>query len=171
MCPGACVKEEGRMTPADLVVMEEIKRVKYRYLRALDTGDLALLATLFTEDVTAHYRGGSYDVKLAGKPQLLEFLAASSSPDVVMNHNCHHPEIDLTGPESAQGLWYLSDWTYNRVQQRTTHGSALYRDRYTRSGNAWKISHTGYERVFEIVADQVTAPNFTANLLGSRGGR
>lgn len=157
------------MTPDDLVVMEQIKRVKYRYLRAMDTGDMASLPALFTEDVTARFVGGSYDVTVEGKAKLLEYLAASVTPDVVINHNCHHPEIDLTGAASAEGLWYLSDWYYNRAQKRTVRGAAFYRDRYQKSGGGWRISHTGYERVFEIVDENVTPPRFTANLLGGGG--
>jgi hypothetical protein len=154
------------MTPDDLVTMEEIKRVKYRYLRAMDTGDMKALPALFTEDVSARFLGGSYDVTISSKAKLLEYLAASVTPDVVINHNCHHPEIDLTGPDSADGLWYLSDWYYNRTQKRIVRGAAFYRDRYVKSGGTWKIRHTGYERVFEIVDEGVPPPNFTANLLG-----
>ncbi|MBS0579176.1 MAG: nuclear transport factor 2 family protein [Proteobacteria bacterium] len=156
------------MTPNDLVEMEQIKRVKYRYLRAMDTGDMKSLAALFTDEVTARFLGGSYDVTITGKEKLLGYLAASVTPDVVINHNCHHPEIDLTGPDRATGLWYLSDWYYNRIQQRIVRGAAFYRDRYAKVGEDWKISHTGYERVFEIVEEGVPVPNFTANLLGSR---
>ena len=50
------------MTADDLVEMEHIKRLKYRYFRALDTNDSGLLATLFTPAVTARFIGGSYDV-------------------------------------------------------------------------------------------------------------
>lgn len=159
------------MTPDDLVEMERIKRVKYRYLRAMDTGDFALLGTLFTEDVTARFVGGSYDVTVEGRSKLLEYLAVSANADVVINHNCHHPEIDLTGPGRAEGLWYLQDWYYNRVQKRTVRGAAFYRDRYTRQAGDWKISHTGYERVWEVVEDNVPPITFTANVLGQRGRR
>lgn len=154
------------MTADDLVEMEHIKRLKYRYFRALDTNDSGLLATLFTPAVTARFIGGSYDVAFEGRSKLLEFLAASASTDRVMNHNGHHPEIDITGPGKAEGMWYLSDWTYSFAQQRVTRGSALYQDRYVRESDGWKISHTAYERVFEIVEDGVAPMNFTANLLG-----
>jgi SnoaL-like domain len=154
------------MTADDLIEMEQIKRLKYRYFRALDTNDSGLLGTLLTEGVTARFIGGSYDVAVEGRSQLLEFLAASASTDRVMNHNGHHPEIDVTGPGTAEGLWYLSDWTYSFAQKRVTRGSAVYRDRYVKESGAWKISHTGYERVFEIVEDHVPPMNFTANLLG-----
>ncbi|MBS0367091.1 MAG: nuclear transport factor 2 family protein [Proteobacteria bacterium] len=157
------------MTPDDLVEMENIKRVKYRYLRAMDTGDHGLLARLFTPDVTAHFVGGSYDVSITGRAQLLEYLAASVTADVVINHNCHHPEIDLTGPDTADGLWYLQDWYFNQRDRHLVRGAAFYRDRYRKLDGEWLIAHTGYERVFEIVEDNVAPINFTANMLGKRG--
>jgi hypothetical protein len=156
------------VSPHELFEIEHIKRVKYRYLRGLDTGDLALLASLFTPDVSARFYGGSYDVAIEGRTQLLEFLAASSGPEAVMHHNCHHPEIDLTGPDSATGRWYLTDWTYNRVQKRATYGTAFYEDSYARMDGAWRIRRTGYQRLFEIVDEGVPLPHFTANLLGSK---
>ncbi len=159
------------MTADDLVEMELIKRVKYRYLRAMDTGDFELMATLFTPEVTARFVGGSYDVTVEGKAKLLEYLEASANADVVINHNCHHPEIDLTGPGAAAGLWYLQDWYYNRAQQRTVRGAAFYRDRYRKEDGTWKMCHTGYERVFEVVEDNVPPIHFTANVLGQRGRR
>ena len=101
--------------------------------------------------------------------KLLEYLAVSANSDVVINHNCHHPEIDLTGPASAEGLWYLQDWYYNKVQNRTVRGAAFYRDRYQKQDGKWKIRHTGYERVWEVVEDNVPPITFTANVrLGLR---
>ncbi|HTT44300.1 MAG TPA: nuclear transport factor 2 family protein [Steroidobacteraceae bacterium] len=159
------------MTADDLIEMEQIKRVKYRYLRAMDTADHALLATLFTPDVSARFVGGSYDVSVEGRAQLLEYLAVSANADVVVNHNCHHPEIDLTAADAAEGLWYLQDWYYNRRDRRIVRGASFYRDRYQKIAGAWLIRHTGYERVFEIVENDVPPINFTANVLGSRGRR
>ncbi len=159
------------MTPEDLVEFEKIKRVKYRYLRAMDTGDHGELARLFTPDVTARFIGGSYDITVTGRDDLLEYLAAAANADVVINHNCHHPEIDLTGPDTASGLWYLQDWYFNQRDRHMVRGAAFYRDRYRRIEGNWLIQHTGYERVFEIVEDNVAPINFTANVLGQRGRR
>src|SRR5215469_4065988 len=162
---------EGNMNVEDLMEIEKIKRVKYSYLRSMDTGDHAELAHLFTPDVTAHFVGGSYDVTVAGRTQLLEYLAISANADVVINHNCHHPEIDITGSDTAEGLWYLQDWYYNRRDKRIVRGAAFYRDRYLKVNDGWLIRHTGYERVFEIVETDVPEMNFTANVLGTRGRR
>ena len=100
----------------------------------------------------------------------MEYLEASANPDVVINHNCHHPEIDLTGPGTAEGLWYLQDWYYNAAQRRTVRGAALPQPLRQGRGTG-HISHTGYERVFEVVEDNVPPITFTANVLGQRGRR
>lgn len=47
------------ISPEDLVDLEAIKTVKYRYLRAVDLRDWELLASVLTEDATAAYAAGS----------------------------------------------------------------------------------------------------------------
>ena len=42
---------------------EDIKVLKHRYFRAIDTADEAILRTLFTDDIDVEYRGGEYLVK------------------------------------------------------------------------------------------------------------
>ena len=40
--------------------IEEIKKLKYRYFRGIDMADMELLSTLFTDDASLDYRGGTY---------------------------------------------------------------------------------------------------------------
>ena len=40
--------------------LEDIKQLKHRYFRSIDTGNELELASVFTEDVTIDYRGGGY---------------------------------------------------------------------------------------------------------------
>ena len=55
--------------------MEEIKVLKHRYFRAIDTGDFAALPALFTADVACTYNGGTYKVSLKGREAMVEFRA------------------------------------------------------------------------------------------------
>ena len=57
--------------------IEEIKLVKHRYFRGIDTADMALLEPLFTDDVEVEYIGGDYRVALTGAANMIEFLANS----------------------------------------------------------------------------------------------
>ena len=57
--------------------LEDIRTVKHRYFRGIDTADMTLLEPLFTDDIDVDYRGGTYRVRLSGKANMLEFLANS----------------------------------------------------------------------------------------------
>ena len=46
--------------------IEEIKVLKHRYFRGIDTADWALLEGMFTAEVNVEYIGGDYHVKLTG---------------------------------------------------------------------------------------------------------
>src|SRR3984893_17382919 len=130
---------------------EDIRTLKHRYFRGIDTADASLLLGLFTDDVSIDYRGGCYRVRINGRDKLLEFLANSFSEAAVAMHHGHMPEINLTGEHTAEGLWYLED-IFISLETRTHHSAtALYRDRYVRQQNGWKIAHSEYDRVIELV--------------------
>ena len=96
------------MTPDDLVEIEMIKRLKYRYLRCLDQKLWDEIETCFTPDATARYGGGLYEFE--GRDAIMEFLRTSMGATTMLSsHRCHHPEIDLTGPGAATGVWALED--------------------------------------------------------------
>lgn len=129
---------------------EDIRTVKHRYFRGIDTGDFALLETLFTDDIAVDYRGGTYRVKFEGRDNLLTFLATSFNSDVVAMHHGHMPEITLLDEDSAEGIWYLEDVFIETAEQRHTIGTAIYKDLYRREADGWKIARTEYDRVIEL---------------------
>lgn len=130
--------------------MEEIKILKHRYFRGIDTLDLELLGTLFTEDVTCEYNGGNYKVKFAGRDAMMEFLANSFHSGAAAMHHGHMPEIAITGDNTAKGIWYLEDVFINLEDDNHTFGTAIYTDTYRREGGVWKIATTHYDRVIEV---------------------
>lgn len=130
--------------------LEDIRTLKHRYFRGIDTADHALLATLFTDDIVVDYRGGTYRVSFAGRAQMLDFLANSFNSDTVAMHHGHMPEITLSGEDSATGLWYLEDIFIALDRQTHTIGTAIYRDEYRREADGWKIARTEYDRVIEL---------------------
>ena len=60
------------MTPADLVEIELVKRLKYKYMRCLDQKRWDEIATCFTEDATCSYSGGKYAFQ--GRDAIVDFL-------------------------------------------------------------------------------------------------
>ena len=149
--------------------MEDIRTLKHRYFRGIDTADGALLAELFTADVVVDYRGGNYRVALSGRDNMLDFLANSFHSDAVAMHHGHMPEITLAGPNSATGIWYLEDIFINLQDRTHTVGSAIYRDSYRREGDRWLIERTEYDRVFEMIRPLGPEAQITAHHLAKAG--
>jgi len=149
--------------------IELIRRLKYSYSRAIDTGDMATVASLFTEDATVDYRGGSYHVQLSGRDAIVGALAGMFNPQFVGSHTMHMPVIDVHDDENATGTWTLLDYALNLAEgNKTTVGSAIYRDRYVKRDGRWLIAHSEYDRVYErVYTDPV--PGLTAHLLAQRG--
>lgn len=149
--------------------LEDIRTLKHRYFRGIDTADAGLLADLFTDDVSVDYRGGTYRVALGGKADMLEFLANSFHSGALAMHHGHMPEITLTGADEAEGVWCLEDIFINLESRTHTIGSAIYRDRYRREGGAWRIAHTEYDRVIELIFPLDDRAQITAHHLARIG--
>lgn len=149
--------------------LEEIRQLKARYFRCIDTGNEAELATVFADDVSIDLRGGGYRLQVSGKNNMVNFIASSFNSDVIAMHHGHTPEIAFTGPDSATGIWYLEDRFINRERNEDTVGSALYYDRYVRTPDGWKVAHSEYDRVYEIVSPINPDLNITTHLLATTG--
>jgi len=113
------------MTPDDLVEMEQIKRLKYRYLRCLDQKLWDEIETCFVPEATARYGGGLYEFD--GRDAIMEFLRTSMGATTMLSsHRCHHPEIDLSGPDTATGYgpwrtrWSSPTWASTCKGRRST---------------------------------------------------
>lgn len=131
--------------------IEEIKILKHRYFRGIDTGDQALLADIFVENVSCTYNGGTYKVSLKGRAAMLEFLANSFHSGAAAMHIGIMPEVAITGDNTATGIWYLQDVFIDIEKDDHTFGTAIYTDTYRREGGVWRIESTYYDRVIEVL--------------------
>ncbi|HUY22464.1 MAG TPA: nuclear transport factor 2 family protein [Acidimicrobiales bacterium] len=132
----------------DLAEIEAIRQLKYAYFRLLDLKRFSELGELLTEDATTGYQSGT--LQHTGRAAIVAFLQESlGDPGIVTMHNGHHPEISLTSATTATGRWYLEDRVIVPAHDFELHGTALYEDRYAKDGAAWRIAHTGYDRIFE----------------------
>ncbi len=149
--------------------LEDIRTLKHRYFRGIDTADLDLLSGLFTADLVVDYRGGTYRVSLEGRDNMIEFLANSFHSSAVAMHHGHMPEITLTGDDTAEGIWYLEDIFINLDNRTHTVGSAIYRDQYRREDGAWRIARTEYDRVIEFIRPLPDNAEITSHHLAKVG--
>jgi hypothetical protein len=142
----------------DLQEIEAIKRLKYKYFRCLDTKRWEEMKECFTEDANAAYSSGKYSFQ--GRDQIVQFLVdAMNRPTVLSAHHGHHPEIELTSPTTAVGVWALADVFIDLQAAITVRGAAYYRDDYVKVNGQWKIQTTGYERTFEEVENRADNPS------------
>ena len=150
--------------------IEAIKRVKHAYFRCIDTANIDELRDLLDENITAKLVGGSYDIEFKGREEYLEMVANSFNSEFVGEHNGHHPEIDILSETEATGMWYLTDVAMDFRRGVTTIGSAIYRDKYQKQADGkWRIVHTAYERIYEMLQPITERPNLASHYLAKHG--
>jgi hypothetical protein len=157
------------MTPEDLVEIEQIERLKYRYCRCLDQKRFdELEAAVFAEDATASYGGGTH--QLDGRAAIVGWLRnAMGSTSMLTAHQVSQPEIDLLGPDEARGTWALSDVVVLVDLGVTVRGASYYDDRYVKLDGEWRIAHTGYKRVYEELEPRRDELKLTADWWATEG--
>ena len=151
----------------DLIALEEIRRLKHRYLRSLDLKRWDEFALTLAEDATADYGTPVYGdrLQLAGRDEITTFMSSRLGPEVITVHLAGQPEIDIDG-DAATGTWAMQDTVIATEHQMVIQGAAFYEDRYRRDADGvWRISHTGYDRTYEAVFKLSDLPGFklTAN--------
>ena len=146
-----------------LVALEDIRQLKARYMRCIDTKDLACLRdTVFTPDTELRFKGADYEIAVKGWPEIEKFYQGAFTPTKFGMHQVHTNEIEVAG-ERATGTWYLHDVFINLEENWTLQGSALYHDEYVKTNGAWRIARSTYTRLWEE-----TTPRDPRTKLGSK---
>jgi len=153
---------------SNLEEIEAIKQLKYKYFRCVDKRLWDELAECLTADAVARYSGGKYAFN--GRDQIIGFLKKGMTQTLLTMHHGHHPEIKLTGPNTARGIWALEDYVIDLTRNTTLHGAAFYEDEYVKVNGEWKIKSTGYDRTFEEFWQRGDIPSLkvTANMFAPR---
>jgi SnoaL-like domain len=151
----------------DLVALEEIRQVKYRYLRCVDLKLWDEMADVFTQDASADY--GTHAVgkplSLRGRDEIVTYLRDNLGPNVITVHRCGQPEIAVDG-DSATATWSFEDTVIAMDFRVIIKGAAFYEDTYDRGEDGkWRISHIGYTRIYETMSslDDTPSLRFIAN--------
>ena len=134
----------------DLIAIEQIKQLKARYFRGIDTCNLELLRNVLAPEVYIRFQSPTYQLELNGLEEAIEFYRSNFTHRRFGMHNGHTPEIEVNGDE-ATGLWYLNDVFINLDKQTLLNGSAIYEDNYARIDGEWRIVRTGYKRLLEMI--------------------
>ncbi len=124
--------------------VEAIKQLKARYFRTMDTKDWAGMRQVFTDDVVMDTTASGGGV-VTGADAFLEFLQGTLAGAVTVHHG-HMPEIRLTSPTTAAGIWALQDFIVWPDGTRL-HGYGHYHETYARVGGEWRIASSTLTRL------------------------
>ena len=132
-------------TLEDLIAIEAIKQLKARYCRCVDTKQWDRLAGLFLPETKLYGFGSVAD---GGTPP--EFVAglARRLARVISVHHVTTPEIVLTGPDAARGIWPMMDYLefpedeapQEAPGSRGFVGWGHYEEEYRRTPDGWHFS-------------------------------
>ncbi|HYK32544.1 MAG TPA: nuclear transport factor 2 family protein [Streptosporangiaceae bacterium] len=158
----------------DLVELEEIRQLKYRYLRCVDLKLWDEIGDVFTQDATADYgtpsAGRPLDLK--SRDDIVAFLRDSLGNGIITLHAAGQPEIQIDG-DHATGTWRFEDTVIATEFKVVICGAAFYEDRYVKCADGkWRMSHTGYVRIYEstMSLDDLPSWKLTANRWGGGPG-
>jgi hypothetical protein len=145
--------------PEQPAVLEELRRLKYRYLTALDTKQWDDFADTLTADVTAEY---GERLSFTGRDQVVDYMSGTLGPGILTAHLCHHPDLEPdAGPGTASGRWTLEDTVIVPEFRFLLRGASIYTDRYRREADGrWRIAATGYRRLYEYTISLDDLPSF-----------
>lgn len=123
-------------TVAELVDIEAIKRLKARYFRQMDLKLWDRWRQVFTEDVVIEADGFTFEGRDSFVTTLSTMLA-----DVRTTHHGFMPEITITGPDTATGIWAMRDHLVFPGDGPPIGfvGYGHYHESYLRDGGSWQI--------------------------------
>ena len=145
-----------------LLAREEIKELKARYFRTLDTKDWAGYEAVFTPDGIIDSTEAYTPKDLKGRPIVFDGVTppepdpdwhsrgnpaafavdlAKTLEGVITTHHGHMCEIEFTSPTTAKGIWAMEDmlkWPKGSFI-REMHGYGHYIETYEKTAQGWRI--------------------------------
>jgi uncharacterized protein (TIGR02246 family) len=123
-----------------LVDVEAIQQLRARYARAIDTKDWALFADSLAEDARLSTDRGVDE----GRDHIVAVISRALA-DATTVHHLHQPEIEITGPDAATGIWAMNDLV--DFKSFSLRGYGHYNEEYVRTESRWKIKSSTLTRI------------------------
>ncbi len=146
------------MTPEDLVEIEQIRQLKARYFHLLDQKRWDEWEQVFCEDarIDTNQEGSPL---IEGRKAFREFLPPLLEGVKTVHHG-HLSEIELTGPDTATGVWSMEDHLW-WPDGRHLWGTGFYFEKYRKGPDgSWRIQEMKLRRIrTEVDGEQTFPPN------------
>jgi len=147
-----------------LAAIEEIKQLKARYWRGVDSADGALVRSILAEDCVLDTMGCCTDpvTGIDHMPQMNMVMRGRESfqlgnleePRLVTVHQGHQCEIEVTSPTTAKGIWTFTDRFFIPPGAPFTRltGYGHYHETYTNAADGWKLQTMRITRLWVEVS-------------------
>ncbi|MEV0052748.1 nuclear transport factor 2 family protein [Saccharopolyspora shandongensis] len=145
----------------ELLAISEIQSLFAKRLRVMDTKQWDRYAECHTDDVVSESYADVPDDnrpqadgqgnKVVGAETLTKAISGLLDGDtkVTTVHHGHMPEIELTSPTTARGIWAMEDelwWQHGDVTEHM-HGYGHYHEEYRKVAGRWRISYRKLTRL------------------------
>jgi hypothetical protein len=146
----------------DLVAIEQIRMLKYRYLRSLDLKEWDAFGDTLAADAVGDYGSpaGGRPLQFDSRDAIVRFMSTALGGNIITVHVGSHPDITVDG-ETASGIWCLEDTVISPDHNVAIRGAAYYHDSYRFEDGRWWITRTGYRRIYEATMSLEALPGFT----------
>jgi hypothetical protein len=135
-----------------LTAIEQIKQLKARYFRLVDSKQYEELEQLFIPDVSVDHSEDHPNAVFNNRREWVAMIRAGMSSSVSIHHG-HTPEIEITSSTTARAIWAMQDWIWwpegvnlpAGVRYHTGWGH--YYETYTKSAVGWRIASVQLKRI------------------------
>ncbi|MEX3854946.1 nuclear transport factor 2 family protein [Paraburkholderia sp. BR10923] len=133
-----------------LVAIEEIKQLKARYFRCIDTKNWDGFKSVFASDARFDISDDVPGCILVGREKIEQAVSVPLAECVSVHHG-HCPEIEITSGTTASGIWAMEDmlrWEADSAYpNRTLHGYGHYVETYEKIDGRWHIKSMKLQRL------------------------
>jgi ketosteroid isomerase-like protein len=147
-----------------LVAIEEIRQLKAKYFRFVDTKQWADFADLFIEDLQIDFEEST------SRPlSKAEFVASAERhfTGAMSVHHGHVPEIEIVDDTHATGIWPMFDLVETPPDSKyVSHtGWGHYTEEYRKEADGrWRIARTRLSRLKRVVLDDHSTDHSAASV-------
>jgi SnoaL-like domain len=142
-----------------LKAIEEIRQVKSRYFRGVDTADSELVRGILAEDCILDYMGCCTDpgtgrdffpaMNIVMRGNATWSSTGLRGMGIVSVHHSHNGEISITGETTASAIWSMTDRLFmpQGKDYAVMTGYGYYHETYEKIDGAWKVKTLRIQRI------------------------
>jgi ketosteroid isomerase-like protein len=129
--------------------IEAIRNLKAKYCRRNDKKQWDEIGDCFAKDALLEVPPV---VRCQGREEIAKFLAESMS-SVIVVHQVHHSEIEVTSETTAKGLWGEYDQIIDGRSNATSVAYGYYVEEYIKEDGQWRIKYERIDRIYTQITN------------------